>query len=216
MKLSLANKMLFNRCECIFWDFDGVIKESLEVKSNAFFKLFEKFGHDIALKVRSHHEDNSGLSRYEKLPVYLSWVGKEPTEKLISEYCIKLSKLVKQDVIESKWVPGVLDFIIENNNKSSFFLITATPQDEIEEIMIELNIMPYFVDVIGAPTKKIEAIQKILKQYSISPNNSIMIGDSDSDFYAANENCVPFILRRTKYNNNLQKELNCPQIHNFM
>ena len=64
--------------------------------------------------------------------------------------------------------------------------------------------------------KKIEAIQKILKQYSISPNNSIMIGDSDSDFYAANENCVPFILRRTKYNNNLQKELNCPQIHNFM
>ena len=82
--------------------------------------------------------------------------------------------------------------------------------------MIELNIMPYFVDVIGAPTKKIEAIQKILKQYSISPNNSIMIGDSNNDFYAANENCVPFILRRTKYNNNLQKELNCPQIHNFM
>ena len=82
--------------------------------------------------------------------------------------------------------------------------------------MIELNIMPYFVDVIGAPTKKIEAIKKILKQYSISPNNSIMIGDSNSDFYAANVNCVPFILRRTKYNKSLQKELNCPKIYNFM
>ena len=58
MKLSLDNKILFNRCEYIFWDFDGVIKESLEVKSNAFFKLFEKFGHDIASKVRNHHEDN--------------------------------------------------------------------------------------------------------------------------------------------------------------
>ena len=76
--------------------------------------------------------------------------------------------------------------------------------------------MPYFVDVIGAPTKKIEAIKTILKQYSISPNNSIMIGDSDLDFYAANVNCVPFILRRTKYNKSLQKELNCPKIYNFM
>ena len=208
--------MLLNECKYIFWDFDGVIKDSIEVKSNAFFKLFEKFGHDVASKVRNHHEDNVGLSRFEKLPIYLGWTGIEPTEKLISEYCLKFSKLVKQDVIESKWVPGVLDFIIENSKKSSFFIITTIPQDEIEEIMIKLNILSYFVDVIGAPTKKIEAIKKILKQYSISPNNSIMIGDSDLDFYAANVNCVPFILRRTKYNKSLQKELNCPKIYNFM
>jgi phosphoglycolate phosphatase-like HAD superfamily hydrolase len=208
--------MLFNGCEYIFWDFDGVIKDSIEVKSNAFFKLFEKFGHDVASKIRNHHKYNGGLSRFEKLPIYLRWAGREPTEKLISEYCIKFSKLVKQDVIESNWVPGVLDFIIENNKKSSFFLVTATPQVEIEEIMIELNIMTYFVDVIGAPTKKVDAVKKILKQYSISPNNSIMIGDSDTDFYAANVNCVSFILRRTKYNKNLQQELNCPKIYNFM
>ena len=216
MKLSLDNKILFNRCEYIFWDFDGVIKESLEVKSNAFFKLFEKFGHDFALKVKNHHQDNIGLSRYEKLPVYLSWVDKEPTENLISEYSAELSKLVKQDVIESKWVPGVLDFITENNIKFSYFLITSVPQKEIEEIMIDLNITPYFIDVIGAPTNKREAIKTILKQYSISPNNSIMIGDSESDFYAANVNCVPFILRRTKYNKHLQKELDCPMIYNFL
>jgi phosphoglycolate phosphatase-like HAD superfamily hydrolase len=208
--------MLINGCEYIFLDFDGVIKDSIGVKSNAFFKLFEKFGHDIASKVRNHHEDNGGLSRLEKLTIYLRWAGKEPTEKLICDYCIKFSKLVKQEVIESKWVPGVLDFIIKNNKKYSYFLVTAAPQDEIEEIMIKLNIMSYFVDVIGAPTKKIEAIKKILKQYSISPNNSIMIGDSDLDFYAANENCVPFILRRTKYNKSLQKELDCPKIYNFM
>jgi len=208
--------MLLNEYKFIFWDFDGVIKDSIEVKSNAYYKLFEKFGHDVASKVRIHHENKHGLSRFEKLPIYLSWAGKEPTEKLISEYCLKFSKLVKQDVIESNWVPGALDFIIENNKKSSFFIITATPQDEIEEIMVELNLMSYFVDVIGSPTKKIEAIKKILKQYSISPNNSIMIGDSASDFNAANMNCVPFILKRTKYNESLQKELNCPKIYNFM
>ena len=215
-KTKLPDKILFNECEYIFLDFDGVIKDSIEVKSNAFFKLFEKFGHHIASKVRNHHKNNGGLSRFEKLPIYLCWAGKEPTDKLISEYCIKFSKLVKKDVIESNWVPGVLDFLKENNKKSSLFIVTATPQDEMEEIMIELNLMSYFVDVIGAPTKKIDAVKKILKKYSISPNNSIMIGDSDNDFYAANLNCIPFILRRTKYNNNLQKKLDCPVIYNFL
>ena len=211
-----SNKTLFAQCEYIFWDFDGVIKDSVEVKSNAFFKLFEEFGHDIALRVRSHHEDNGGLSRFEKLPIYLKWAGKKPTEELLSEYCVKFSQLVKQDVIESKWVPGVLEFIRKNNKKSSFFIITATPQDEIEEIMIELGIMRYFIEVIGSPTNKEHAIKKILKKYSILPNNSIMIGDSYSDLYAANLNYVPFILRRTKNNKTLQKELNCPKIYNFI
>ena len=215
-KTQLFNKTLFNGCEYIFWDFDGVIKDSVEVKSKAFFKLFENFGYDLALKVRNHHDDNGGLSRFEKLPIYLRWAGKEPTEKLINDYCSKFSLIVKQDVIESMWVPGVLDFIRENNNFFKYFLITATPQDEIEEIIIELNLMHYFVDIFGAPTNKEEAIKKILRQYSIPPNSSIMIGDSRSDFYAANSNSVPFILRRTKFNRNLQKTLNCPKINDFM
>ena len=215
-KSQFCNKDDFKQCEYIFLDFDGVIKDSVEVKSNAFYNLFEEFGEDLALKVMHHHENNGGLSRFEKMPVYLDWCGKEPTEQLISDYCINFSNLVKQNVIDSEWVPGVLDFIIKSNKKASYFLVTATPQDEIEEILIELNIMSYFVEVIGSPTNKIESIKKILKQYFITPNNSIMIGDSYGDLQAANMNHVPFILRNTKTNINLQNELDCPKINNFM
>ena len=200
----------------IIWDFDGVIKDSMKVKSYAFEKLFMPFGKELSKNVRLHHENNGGMSRFDKLHIYLELAGQEPLYSLVNEYAEKFSLLVKQKVIDSDWVEGVLDFLKTNHKKQEYFLVTATPQDEIEEIMIELNIMTYFVDVIGAPTKKIDAVKKILKQYSISPNNSIMIGDSDADFYAANDNCVSFILRRTKYNKDLQKELNCPKIYNFM
>ena len=46
----------------IFWDFDGVIKDSVKVKSTAFGELFAPFGEDIVNRVIEHHEANSGIS----------------------------------------------------------------------------------------------------------------------------------------------------------
>ena len=55
----------------VFLDFDGVIKDSVGGKSDAFEKLFLPFGTGISKKVRLHHEDNEGVSRFDKLPLYL-------------------------------------------------------------------------------------------------------------------------------------------------
>ena len=73
--------------EIIFWDFDGVIKDSLKVKSRAFEKLFLSYGSQTALKVRLHHEKNEGISRFEKIPLYLSWSNDLVTKKKIQEFC---------------------------------------------------------------------------------------------------------------------------------
>ena len=37
--------------KALFFDFDGVLADSVEVKTNAFAKLFEKFGSEIQAKV---------------------------------------------------------------------------------------------------------------------------------------------------------------------
>jgi phosphoglycolate phosphatase-like HAD superfamily hydrolase len=43
-----------------------------------------------------------------------------------------------------------------------------------------------------------------------------MIGDAITDYNAATENRVSFILRRTAFNKNLQEQLNCQMIKNFL
>ncbi len=48
----------------IFWDFDGVIKDSVGVKIKAFFQLFEPFGFVVAERVRQHHEANGSMSYF--------------------------------------------------------------------------------------------------------------------------------------------------------
>ena len=202
--------------ETIFWDFDGVIKESVKVKSDAFENLFSPFGLNFSKKVRIHHENNTGLPRYDKLPLYIEWSGQKVSAELTDKYLNKFSNLVKKKVICSEWVPGVLSFLESNWQKKTFFLVTATPQSEIEQIISELNIQNYFQEVVGAPISKNDSIKSLLNKYSICPKNSLLIGDSVSDYNAATFNNISFILRKTKLNKALQSELNCPMISDFV
>jgi len=198
----------------LFLDFDGVVKESVDIKINAFEELFVPFGNDVAQKVKLHHQANSGMSRFDKLPLYFDWAGLSPTCELIEKYADNLSALVTQKVIDSPWVPGVLPFI--KNNKKKIFLITATPQQEIEFIVHQIGLSKFFTKIVGAPTSKIEAIKSIIVEFSVDKDKSVMIGDSKTDYQAANLNGVSFLLRRTNENKNLQQELNCQMIDNFI
>jgi len=202
--------------KALFFDFDGVIKDSVSVKSDAFEILFSEFGTEISTKVRKHHEANGGMSRYDKLPIYLSWVEMMPTEALVEEYSNRFSNIVKQQVVDSKWVAGVVEFIKKNNCKQEMFVVTATPQSEIEEILKALDLSRYFTEIIGSPTKKTEAVHQIINKYQLNPEKTVMIGDSMPDYLAASENSIEFILRKTLLNSKMQNTLQCKMIDNFL
>jgi len=195
---------LVEQAEIVFWDFDGVIKDSVEVKSIAFEKLFSDYGQNLTDRVREHHERNGGVSRFEKIPLYLSWSNEEVTSKKIQEFCNRFSLLVKQSVIDSPWVHGFLEFIEHHHGVKKHILVTATPIEEIEEILQALNIKHFFYKIYGAPYAKSDAINEMLRDLKIEPKNAIMLGDSESDYKAAEENNVLFLLRSTKFNKNLQ------------
>jgi phosphoglycolate phosphatase-like HAD superfamily hydrolase len=194
-----------------FWDFDGVIKDSVSVKTLAFEKLFLAYGQKIAQKVKQHHEANGGVSRFEKIPLYLSWAGEDITEELVGNFCNRFSEAVFQSVVESRWVLGVYEYLSINHLEKYFVLVTATPQDEIEEILSALEITQFFRQVFGAPIKKEDVIRSVLKEQKITPDKALMIGDAETDLHAAQANSVPFLLRRTPQNLHLQNRYNGPQ-----
>jgi len=199
----------------VFLDFDGVIKDSVEVKSDAFEQLFSSYGEDIAKCVRTHHEANGGISRYEKLPLYLEWVGIRPDKNTIDEFAKQFSSLAKSGVIHSPWVAGMPDYLINRANTKTLFLVTATPQKEMEEILDALNILHCFKRVIGSPTNKTVAVFTMMEKYKIRPEDAVMVGDSTSDHQAALDNDIAFILRRTSLNMNIQNSHSSAVIKDF-
>ena len=208
-------KQLTTYSKVIFWDFDGVIKDSVEAKSLAFENIFSSYGSNISNKVRLHHERNGGISRYEKIPLYLSWVDEKITDEKIQRFCNKFSLIVRQSVTESPWVPGVLSFIKNNYKKNKNILVTATPKGEIDEILKILKIEYLFDRVYGAPATKKNIISAELERLSIVPSDAIMFGDSHSDYDAAKYNNILFILRATELNKMLQKKCKERTIRDF-
>ncbi len=200
----------------LFWDFDGVIKESVAVKTAAFERLFGPFGPALAARVREHHERNGGISRFEKIPLYLSWAERSATPEEVQRYCALFSTAVRQAVIDSAWVPGVREYLQANYARQFFVMVTATPQSEIQEILSALGIAHCFRQVHGAPVRKLEAIALALECSGCRRENALLIGDSEADHEAARAAGMDFLLRRTAFNRALQQVYAGPQCENFV
>ena len=192
---------MLDRYKIIFWDFDGVIKESVEVKTKAFQDLFRSFGEEVVTKVTAHHTDNGGMSRFKKIPVYLGYAGAPTSPAIEEQYCNRFGELVEDAVVNADWVEGVENIIKGKANVNQhYILVTATPQDEIERILNRLSIVGCFSNIFGAPMSKSDAIRTGLALYKVDPKEALMIGDSKADYEAAQHCGTDFLLRRTPEN----------------
>ena len=56
----------------VVFDFDGVLAESVDVKTRAYALLFQDEGGDVVRQVVDFHLKNGGVSRFEKFRCYYS------------------------------------------------------------------------------------------------------------------------------------------------
>lgn len=201
----------------IFYDFDGVIKDSTSVKTEAFYLLYKSFGENIALKVKKHHIENGGVSRFEKFKLYhKEFLEIDLSKHQVDELANQFSELVLQQVINSNYVKGALETIKLLANNYHQFIITGTPQKEIEIILEKLEINRYFKEICGSPKNKIEWSDYLLKKYKIKNENVVFIGDAMSDYNAAIKYDFKFILREHEENESLFKNYNMIKIKNLV
>ncbi|HHT9105568.1 MAG TPA: HAD family hydrolase [Candidatus Wujingus californicus] len=180
----------------IFFDFDGVIVESVDIKTKAFVRLFERESEDVVKKVVEYHLNNTGVSRYEKFKyIYKEILNHALCDAELQMLCDKFASLVLDAVVLAPYVKGAKEFLENFVSKYRFFVVTATPQEEIEEIIRRRAINHFFKAVYGTPTKKSDAVREIMDRWSIKPDNALYIGDAMSDYIAARDNSVCFIAR---------------------
>ena len=177
----------------LIYDFEGVICDSVNIKTEAFVELYQSYGIEVQQAVKEYHLAHGGISRHEKFRYFQGTIlGESVNKQKINALAHQFSLLVKQKVIASKYVPGVIDFLKANEWKKQF-ICTGTPQNEIEDIVEKKGIKALFDEIYGSPKTKIEIIQIILKKYSASPNDCIFFGDAMTDYDAAKACSIPFI-----------------------
>jgi|OM-RGC.v1.014666558 Predicted phosphatases len=202
--------------KAIIFDFDGVIVESLEVKTDAFVELYSPYGKNITRKVVKYHQDNGGVSRFEKIRYFhKEFLNITLNQQDINVLANKFSNLVKARVINVPYVSGVIDFIKQNVEIYNLFISTATPYDEIKYIIRKRGLDSYFIDVFGSPDLKINHIKQIIFKHNLKPNEIMFFGDSETDLYAAEKVGTHFILIKNDFNKHISKNYNGEMISTF-
>tara|TARA_B100001248_G_C27395932_1_gene465563 strand:+ start:4151 stop:4810 length:660 start_codon:yes stop_codon:yes gene_type:complete len=200
----------------ILFDFDGVIVESNNIKTQAFYSLYIDYGEDIAKAVVNHHKQNMGISRFEKIKLYhKKFLGKALNGSDYNELLNKFSISVMDKTIRSPYVSGSYEFIKSNFTIFDQYIITATPMSEIEKITKKRNIYKYFKKVLGSPNSKDFWVKHLIDNKKIDSKSSIFIGDAKADKQAALDNDITFILRKTNENKNLQNSTHYDAISDF-
>jgi len=201
--------------QAIFFDFDGVLCECMNVKTEAFIELFKLYGKDVVKKVEKHHIENGGISRYKKIRYYYEeFLKKQITEEEVNKIADKFSKLVVEKVIESEWVKGAKEFLEKYYKKINLYIISGTPQEELELIVDKKNMRKYFKGVYGTPITKPVHFKRIISENKYDVKKLIYIGDSLSDMKNAQEVNIPFLGRITKANKGFFPN-NIPTISDF-
>ena len=78
----------------IFWDFDGVILDSMPIRDYGFKKIFEEFDKELVDKLLEYHTLNGGLSRYVKIRYFYNTVlGLEVNDEKVQELADKFSTI---------------------------------------------------------------------------------------------------------------------------
>ena len=97
-----ALREVWRKIKAIVFDFDGVIKDSVDIKTDAFRELYKQYGDDIVKKVIEHHHKNGGVSRFKKIEYYHKEYLRLPLKgNQIDEIASKFSNIVLNKVIKS-------------------------------------------------------------------------------------------------------------------
>ncbi len=183
-----------NKYQAIVFDFDGVVVDSVEVKTEAFAKLFEAFGPTIQGMVVNHHMKNGGMPREEKIKHYYHhFIGKTIDRRKLKNLCERFSSLVVDKIVAAPEIPGAEAFIKSASLKTLCFIDSATPDHEIIEIVKRRGLIQYFKEILGSGRKKDVNLRYILETYNVDRHACLFFGDAESDLRAAQSCGVNFI-----------------------
>jgi phosphoglycolate phosphatase-like HAD superfamily hydrolase len=200
----------------IFFDFDGVIAESVSAKTDAFEEMYLPYGEEIAAKVVEYHKLHGGVSRYEKFKYYhKEFLNEIIDENKVNELADQFSNIVLDKVINSEEVLGAYYFIEKYHTKFKFWVITGTPTTEIELIVEKRNLTSFFIGLHGSPNNKRYWTENLIKKHNLKRDEIIFLGDATTDMDAADFSKTHFALRENEENKEIFKDYKGPRFNDF-
>lgn len=183
------------KIDTIFWDFDGVILSSHEIRELGFKVALEKYPQEQIEALLHYHRENGGWSRYVKFTYFFEEIRKEAySQEDINQLAQAYSTAVKSLLIDrSLLIEESMQFIESKGKNYRMYIASGSDGTELNEVCKGLRIAHYFYSIHGSPEPKSAILKRIIKENNHLPSNCLMIGDARNDYEAAVDNHMSFL-----------------------
>lgn len=180
----------------VVFDFDGVLAESVDIKTRAFALLYRDFGPEVVSQVVAHHLAFGSMSRFDKIGHYhREFLDTPLSPPDLSIWADRFGTLVEDQVAICPWVEGARDLLEWCAGRKPVYVVSGTPEVELARIVARRDMARYFDAVRGSPLKKRVILGEILTGLGVTGEACVMVGDSLGDYEPATAHGMAFIGR---------------------
>ena len=181
--------------DAVIFDFDGVILESVDVKTEAFRALFADHPGEIEA-ILALHERHGGVSRYVKFDMIYRDILRQPLAPADRDALgRRFAALALERVLACAMVPGAREVLDGLRGRVAMAVVSGTPDDELAVIVARRGLAPYFAEIHGGSRPKRDVIGNMMRAKGWRPDRTIMLGDAMTDHDAAIANDIKFVGR---------------------
>ena len=167
-------------------DCDGVLIESVDAKTQAFAQVALPYGQEASDALVAFHRRNGGVNRQDKFRWFFAEVlGRKPApneERTLYDRFVEYSL---NAVTHAMPVPGVWDVLRRWSGTVPIYVASGAPHLELKNILNAQGMSDFCTNIYGAPPGKTTILRGILAETGINPADTVMVGDSSADMYAA-------------------------------
>ena len=179
----------------VFWDFDGVLLRSNQVRDQGFAQVLASYPEDQVEQLMTYHRRNGGLSRYVKFRYFYEEVlGESLSEAKLLQLCDAFSGIMR-DLLPNRelLITENIDRLRAAADRLDMYIVSGSDQTELRYLCGELGIADYFLGIYGSPIRKIDLVANVLATKKYAKESCVLIGDSINDLEAARHNGISFI-----------------------
>jgi len=174
------------RFDALVFDFDGVLVDSVDVKTRAFEQIYAPHGPSVVEQVVAYHLEHGGLSRLEKFRhCHAALLGRTLGADEEAALGQRFTELVENAVVAAPWIPGAREFLEAHWRRLPLFVASGTPEAELKRIIDRRGMMKYFAEAQGSPATKGEILAGFIARHALHPDRVLMVGDSRTDLEGA-------------------------------
>ena len=174
--------------QCIVFDCDGVILDSVPVKTRAFARIAAPHGQEAQDRFVMYHTRHGGVSRYKKFQWFYNEVlGREISDEESERLGRLFAEYALDEVRRCPLIPGIQEVLDTWKGKLPLYVCSGAPHEEVQAVLRERNLDQYFVSIHGSPPAKAKLLGQIVAALPLAPEDVLMVGDAPTDHEAAQE-----------------------------